>query len=194
MLEILVFAFGVMYTPGPVNGLALMTGMTERLRSALLFCVGVGAAMALLFLVVGALGGQVIHPWMQQGIGLVGGVYIAYLAFGLFKASGETKAAKVQLGFKTGFIMQITNPKSMIAVLPIVGVLFPKVGLAGWQVVAPSLILGVMAFGAPLVYLMAGWWMGKRIRPSVLVWINRLMAVLLGYLAAQFIVSSLMSF
>ena len=194
MLEILVFAFGVMYTPGPVNGLALMTGMTETLRSALLFCVGVGAAMALLFLVVGALGGQVIPPWMQQGIGLVGGVYIAYLAFGLFKASGETKAAKVQLGFKTGFIMQITNPKSMIAVLPIVGVLFPKVGLAGWQVVAPSLILGVMAFGAPLVYLFAGWWMGKRIRPSVLVWINRLMAVLLGYLAAQFIVSSLMSF
>jgi threonine/homoserine/homoserine lactone efflux protein len=194
MLEILVFAFGVMYTPGPVNGLALMTGMTAKRRSALLFCVGVGAAMALLFLVVGALGGQVIPPWMQQGIGLVGGVYIAYLAFGLFKASGETKAAKVQLGFKTGFIMQITNPKSMIAVLPIVGVLFPKVGLAGWQVVAPSLILGVMACGAPLVYLLAGWWMGKRIRPSVLVWINRLMAVLLGYLAAQFIVSSVMSF
>jgi threonine/homoserine/homoserine lactone efflux protein len=190
MLEIFLFAFGIMYTPGPVNGLALMTGMTERLRSAILFCIGVGSAMTVLFVGISLLGSQFIEPWLQKSIGLCGGLYIGYLAYKLFRASGDLSSAKRQIGFKTGFIMQITNPKSMIVVLPVVGVLFPKAGLNGWHTIMPSVWLGFMAFGAPLSYLLLGWWMGKRIKPQTMLWVNKLMALLLIYLAFQFILPS----
>lgn len=56
MLEIVAYALGVMYTPGPVNLLGLNAGLNGQARTSLGFFVGVGAAMLTLFLIFGWVG------------------------------------------------------------------------------------------------------------------------------------------
>jgi len=62
MVEIFAYAFGIMYTPGPVNLLSLNAGLNDEVSSALRFCVGVGLAMLLLFLLFGYTGAWLAVP------------------------------------------------------------------------------------------------------------------------------------
>jgi len=49
VLEILLFSFGIMYTPGPVNILSLNQGLNKKFKSMIGFYVGIGTAMLVFF-------------------------------------------------------------------------------------------------------------------------------------------------
>lgn len=192
MLEILVFAFGIMYTPGPANTLSLLAGINGQGVRALRFCLGVGIAMLMLFLLIGYLGSGVIPLKYQSYVAIIGGLYIAYLGFKIMRASFQQKGIQSKaalLDFKTGLLLQLSNPKALVAILPIVTVQFPRFHIVGEQIALWSFLLGVMAFGAPSVY----WLLGTRVKraalnPNIMAWVNRLMALLLWFVAYQFIV------
>ncbi|ETI57819.1 LysE family translocator [Marinomonas profundimaris] len=194
MLEILVYAFGVMYSPGPANMLALFAGVNGQGWRAFLYCVGVGVAMFILFLLIGYLGGGIIPQQYQSVIGILGGIYIAYLGAKIMKASfqqTEVKADASTISFKTGLILQLCNPKSLVAIVPIVTVQFPRFHIEGVQIALWSLVLATMACGAPSVYLFAGARLKKAaVNPTVMAWVNRVMALLLFYVAYRFVFST----
>ncbi|NLQ18523.1 LysE family transporter [Marinomonas sp. M1K-6] len=191
MLAILIYAFGVMYSPGPANMLALFAGVNGQGWRAFLYCVGVGFAMLILFLLIGYLGGGIIPQEYQSFIAILGGVYIAYLGVKILQASFQQSALKAkdtQVSFKTGLILQLCNPKSLVAIVPIVTVQFPRSQIEGGQIALWSLGLSAMACGAPSVYLLAGSSLKKAaMNPKVMAWVNRIMALLLFYVAYRFI-------
>ena len=191
MLEILIFAFGIMYSPGPVNMLALFAGVNNQGRQALLFCLGVGVAMLILFLIIGYLGSQIVAKEYQFLIAILGAIYISYLGFKIMRASFNAQshtASPSLLHFKSGLALQLFNPKALIAIIPIVSIQFPRAAIEGNQIALWSLILACMACGAPSVYLLAGHKLKRfALNHKVMAWINRLMAFLLWFVAYQFV-------
>lgn len=191
MLEIFLFALATMYSPGPVNMLSLFAGISHYGWRVLAFCAGVGVAMALLFVVTGYLGASIMTPALQGIAALLGSVYIAYLAVKIFMVSLRDQAVKTEqrnLSFLSGFFMQLTNPKAMIVVLPIVTIQFPNAHIEGVAILLMAIVLGAMAGGAPTSYFLAGHKLKHAVlNPKVLSNIQRLMSLLLLAVAGQFV-------
>lgn len=194
MVEILMYAFGIMYTPGPVNLLSLNAGLNGQARQTLPFCIGVGLAMFLLFLLFGY-SGALLPSELQAVIGLIGGAYILWLAFKIGQAAlqpatpvatGETQEEKGTLSFRSGLVMQLCNPKAPVAILPIVTVQFPAAGISGASIALWSVLLGSLALGAPGSYLLLGSRLGRMIQaPGFFRLLNLFMALLLAYVGCS---------
>lgn len=190
MVEILAFALGIMYTPGPVNLLSLNAGLNGQHHTHWRFCLGVGCAMFSMFLILGYTGAWMVTPKSQLIISGLGTVYIAYLAFKVARSSvhvdAYTQTPQATLSFQAGLMMQLLNPKSLIVIVPIVTVQFPAEGVTGSLIFLWTLLLGVLAFGAPSTYLLMGTHLGKLIaQPIYFRILNLCMALLLVYVAAD---------
>ena len=187
MIEIFAYAIGVMYTPGPVNLLGLNTGLNGHVRTSAGYYLGVGSAMLVLFLAFGSLGAALIGPDALIIISLLGCGYITTLALKILRASvtvEEKNTANQPLSYRQGLILQLLNPKGMVATLPIATIQFPGAGIQGVGIVVWSLVLATLAIGAPASYAIAGHLMGRRIdNPVFFRWFNRTMAALLLYVA-----------
>lgn len=189
MIEIFAYAIGVMYTPGPANLLGLNTGLNGHARASSGYYLGVGSAMMLLFLLFGWLGSALISRNGLIIISMFGCGYIAMLAVRIFKASvtlGNDPTNAHPLSYRQGLILQLLNPKGVVATLPIATIQFPGAGIHGTGILAWSLVLTVLAIGAPGSYALVGHLLGKRIEnPVFFKWFNRVMAALLFYVAAS---------
>ncbi|WP_105173685.1 LysE family translocator [Pseudoalteromonas sp. T1lg122] len=186
MADIFVYAIGIMYTPGPINLLGLSSGLNKQTRSHLGFFIGVGSAMFILFVLLGYLGLQVINPQFLPYVSLIGCGYILYIAWKVAKAKVQVNdtSADASLSFFDGLFMQLLNPKALVATLPIATIQFPSADITGAAIVFWSLILAILAFGAPTSYSLAGLMLGKQVsRPGVFNVFNKLMAILLVYVA-----------
>ncbi len=186
MADIFAYAIGIMYTPGPINLLGLSSGLNKQTRSHLGFFIGVGSAMFILFVLLGYLGLQVINPQFLPYVSLIGCGYILYIAWKVAKAKVQVSdtSADASLSFFDGLFMQLLNPKALVATLPIATIQFPSADITGAAIVFWSLILAILAFGAPTSYSLAGLMLGKQVsRPGVFNMFNKLMAVLLVYVA-----------
>ncbi|WP_199528765.1 LysE family transporter [Pseudoalteromonas sp. bablab_jr010] len=186
MADIFAYAIGIMYTPGPINLLGLSSGLNKQTRSHLGFFIGVGSAMFILFVLLGYLGLQVINPQFLPYVSLIGCGYILYIAWKVAKAKVQVNdaSADASLSFFDGLFMQLLNPKALVATLPIATIQFPSADITGAAIVFWSFILAILAFGAPTSYSLAGLVLGKQVsRPGVFNVFNKLMAVLLVYVA-----------
>ncbi|RZF78292.1 transporter [Pseudoalteromonas sp. S4488] len=186
MADIFAYAIGIMYTPGPINLLGLSSGLNKQTHSHLGFFIGVGSAMFILFVLLGYLGLQVINPQFLPYVSLIGCGYILYIAWKVAKAKVQVSdtSADASLSFFDGLFMQLLNPKALVATLPIATIQFPSADITGAAIVFWSLILAILAFGAPTSYSLAGLVLGKQVsRPGVFNVFNKLMAVLLVYVA-----------
>lgn len=193
MLEILVYAFGIMYTPGPSNLLSLNGGINGHIRPTLQFCLGVACAMLLLFLLLGYTGAWLVSPRYQLLISCIGSLYIAYLAFkiacisiNVIKPAEQSGEVDNKLNFKSGLFLQLLNPKSFVVIFPIVTVQFPAVQISGSSIMVWSLLLSSFAFGAPTSYLLMGAYLGKLVhQPQYFRLLNLSMSLLLFYVAGD---------
>ncbi|EPC00545.1 hypothetical protein L861_06280 [Litchfieldella anticariensis FP35 = DSM 16096] len=186
MLDIFLYAVGIMYTPGPVNLLSLNAGLQNRFRQTFGFFGGVALAMLVLFLVFGYTGEAIVKPDYLPYVALAGASFIAYLAIKLFRAQVDTNGGHSQgiLTFKDGFLMQLLNPKGTLATLLIATLQFPAQGITGLAILAMSIFLSLLAFGAPCSYSLLGAVAGRWItNPRLFVHFNRIMALLLIYVA-----------
>lgn len=184
MLAIIAYALGVMYTPGPVNLLGLNAGLNGQARASLGFYLGVGLAMFILFMVFGWAGAAWVRGDMLAMVGALGCGYIFYLAVKIARSSIDLDAVRQAprvLRFRDGLIMQLCNPKGMIATLPIATIQFPAVGIHGVSLLLWSLGLAVLAVGAPGSYALVGVVLGKRIEnPKILKGFSLAMSALLA--------------
>lgn len=187
MLAIVAYALGVMYTPGPVNLLGLNAGLNGQAKASFGFYLGVGLAMLILFLVFGWAGAAWVRGDMLAVVGALGCGYIFYLAVKIAKSSidlGAVRQAPRVLRFRDGLIMQLCNPKGMIATLPIATIQFPAVGIHGVSLMFWSLGLAVLAVGAPGSYALIGAVAGRRIEnPRILKGFSLAMAALLVWVS-----------
>lgn len=191
-MEIFIYAFSVMYSPGPVNVMGLNAGLTGQFRRTFSFFMGVGGAMFVLFLVFGYTGEAIIsRQWLPYVSG-IGGLYTCYLAYKVYTAkvrladaSGAPQATPARpLTFWNGFLIQALNPKGMMVVLPITGVMFPAAHITGAGIAAVSALIALGAAGAPSVYSLLGALLGRRIsNDAYFNLFNRLMGIALAVCA-----------
>ncbi len=189
MLEIFAYAVGIMYSPGPVNLLALNLGMNGQFKSSLTFYLGVGCALFLMFMVFGYSGAWLIDEDNQLVISILGCGYIFFLGVKLARASmhisGESREV-IAAGFKEGVLMQLLNPKGLIATLPIATVQFPAENIVGYKILLTSLMLSILAVGAPGAWALLGSGMIRRyVNPEYFRYLNIVMAVLLMLVACD---------
>ena len=159
MLEIILFSFGVMYTPGPVNILSLNSGAQKQFRAHIPFCGGVASALACWFLLIGYTGSLIVNDRLLPMIAAVGVCFILYLAYKVMSSrieAGGGRQPSAVLTYKDGLLMQLLNPKAMMVVFPVTAVQFPAVGIHGVWIAVWSVGLSALGFGAPLTYAAFG--------------------------------------
>ena len=183
-MEIFLYTLSVMYSPGPVNFMGLNAGVTGQLRKSLLFFIGVGAAMLLLFVIFGYVGEAVIPHQYLHFIALVGAIYTFYLAFKMLTSNITTEAqngdAQSSLTFWNGFWIQLLNPKGILVILPVTTVMYPAAHITGYMIGIVSMLISIAAAGAPFVYSIAGVIIGHKIKnPSLFNTLNRIMGIAL---------------
>ena len=184
-MDIFLYAFSVMYSPGPVNFMGLNAGLTGKFRRSTGFFIGVGCAMLLLFVLFGYTGEAIISQAALPYISLAGGVYTLYLAYQVFKARPVVEELSTTEGktltFWNGLVIQLLNPKGIVAVLPITSVMFPAAHITGVSIAGVSALLAFGAFGAPWVYALLGATLGRRITgQSAFTLFNRCMGLALA--------------
>lgn len=184
-MDIFLYAFSVMYSPGPVNFMGLNAGLTGKFRRSTGFFIGVGCAMLVLFVLFGYTSEAIISQAALPYISLIGGVYTLYLAYQVFTArtvveEPSSKPAKT-LTFWNGLVIQLLNPKGIMAVLPITSVMLPAAHITGASIAGVSALLAIGAFGAPWVYGLLGAMLGRRINgASAFTVFNRCMGLALA--------------
>ncbi|MGO2148758.1 LysE family translocator [Halomonas sp.] len=183
MLAIIAYAVGIMYSPGPVNLMGLNTGVNGQAKTSLGFCLGVGTAMLLLFLLFGWAGAAWIDGRLLIAVSVFGCGYIIYLAIHIARARIDVNAVSsspLTLRYRDGLILQLLNPKGIVATLPIATLQFPAAGIQGPGLVIWSMGLALLAAGAPGSYMWIGSLVGNRIdNPAFFKRFNQIMAVLL---------------
>ena len=184
-MDIFLYAFSVMYSPGPVNLMGLNAGLTGKMRRSSGFYIGVGSAMLLMFVLFGYTGEAIISQAALPYISLVGGLYTLYLAYQVFNArtvvDARSDEPRATLTFWNGLVIQLLNPKGIVAVLPITSVMLPAAHITGASIAGVSVLLGLGAVGAPWVYALLGALLGRRIHgASAFTVFNRGMGVALA--------------
>ncbi|WP_394209110.1 LysE family translocator [Enterovibrio calviensis] len=188
MLELWAYAFGIMYSPGPVNLLGLHGGIHGRTKQNIPYFVGVAAAMFILFVTMNLIGGSLVTQSSLPYFSVLGCGYIFYIAYKLLRATVTLTGHDNEeyLTFKDGLILQLLNPKGLIATLPIVTIQFPAAGIHGTSSVFWIAVLSMLAFGAPTSYSLIGSLLGRRIeQPMYFRVFNIVMALLLVFVAFE---------
>lgn len=183
MLAIVAYALGAMYSPGPVNLLGLNIGINGQAKKSVGFCLGVGTAMLVYLLVLGWMGAAWIDDEALIVVSALGCGYIIYLASKIARSSvdiSEPDNAPRLVNYRNGLVMQLLNPKAIVATLPITTLQFPAADIQGLSLVVWAFGLALLAAGAPGSYIAIGSAVGSRIKsPAIIKGFNWLMAGLL---------------
>lgn len=114
------FAFVLSATPGPVNVLALASGLNHGLLRSLPFVFGATLGFTALLYMIGLVGGELVetYPVLMQAMKYLGTAYIFYMGMKLFGAKTDLSKGKASRArFHQGVILQWMNPKAWIACL-----------------------------------------------------------------------------
>lgn len=185
MTDILFYAFGVMYTPGPVNAIGLNNGIQKQTRM-LGFFAGVATAMFIMLCSVSLIGEQMMNSSLINIASVLGSLYILWLAYKVFYSKVDEGIATQPrlLTFRDGLLMQLLNPKGITVALPLATVQFPAAEITGLTLFAWCLGLAVFALGAPWSYFLLGKLIGRNINQArYLIVINKSMAFFLVFVA-----------
>ncbi len=185
MLQMILYSITIMYTPGPVTITAANLGLNRKFKSGLPFYAGVSIAIFALYIILGYFGSLLLTSFDLWPISLVGGIYMLYLAFKIFKSEIDLdKPQKKNIGFFGGFLMQFFNPKAIIAVVPVITIYFPQLQITGIKILFMAVFFTFLVFGSPALYAMAGQFFSHILRNKKAIKIfNKVMALILVYIA-----------
>ncbi len=181
---LLLIATAASFTPGPNTTLSTAIAANRGLRGSMRFVCAVPVGWGLLFLAcalgIGAL--IVAVPALRWGVLALGTAYMLWLAARLARSGtlAQADAAKLDVGFWQGVLLQFLNIKAWMLALAVV---------AGWIAGRPDAmgrllvtlpVMVVFGFVSNLTYALVGSllrdWLAQGAR---LLWFNRLMALAL---------------
>ena len=113
-----IFVLVTNFTPGPNNILSGSLGAVHGYRRAAPFLLGVSAGFLVIMLLCATLSTLLTThlPTVAPILRLVGGMYILWLAVGVYRSSNklvEGPAEASPLGFWSGLALQFVNPKAI---------------------------------------------------------------------------------
>ena len=118
ILAMSLYSLSMSISPGPVNLIALYTGVNHGFRRALPFVSGATIGFIALFIFVGFGVGQIANnsTFIFELMRYAGASFIAYIGYGIITSSAELDSVKVKSStFTKGVLLQWLNPKAWIA-------------------------------------------------------------------------------
>jgi threonine/homoserine/homoserine lactone efflux protein len=137
LFPILLFLLLGVMSPGPSFILVAQTAMAKSRSEAIAVSVGMGLG-ATIFAIIASVGLFVLLdtvPWFYIGLKVIGGSYLCFLAFKMWRSSNEpveTNIAsnKINSGilkmFLSGLFTQLSNPKTAIVFGSVFAAFLPK--------------------------------------------------------------------
>ena len=123
MLSFLIYITVTSITPGPSNLFIMLSSKTFGIKGASRFIAGILAG----FLFLACLSLVLLYtlndllPEIQSVLKYLGFVYLLYLAYKTFKMSVDEDESKAYQSFKSGFLIQIFNMKSLLIFITLLG-------------------------------------------------------------------------
>lgn len=118
-------------SPGPALLLALRTSLVSGSAAGIATGLGLGL-MAACWTALALLGLEtlfVLVPWAYLGIKIVGALYLLWIAYGMWRDArapiGDATALPRRRAFRTGFLVNLGNPKSVLFASAVLLVIFP---------------------------------------------------------------------
>ncbi len=118
-------------SPGPAFLLMLRNSIADGLRAGLLtgLALGLVASMWTGAALLGLAAIFEVVPWVYSVMKIGGALYLIYLAWGMWRGAtepleaGQTQASR--RAFRSGLIVQLSNPKSVLFAGAVIVVIFP---------------------------------------------------------------------
>jgi threonine/homoserine/homoserine lactone efflux protein len=189
-------------SPGPSFVVVARTAIAVSRRDGLAAAFGMGvggvrfASMALLGLqaVLAEIG------WLYVGLRLLGGLYLIYLAVGLWRGAAQPlvlaqpaqrNPTSIVASFGRGLAAQISNPKTAIVYASVFAALLPAVVPVGLLITLPPLIFLVETswYAVVAVVFSSGRPRAAYLRSKV--WIDRVAGTVMGALGTRLIVDAM---
>ncbi|MEO8406985.1 MAG: LysE family translocator [Oxalobacteraceae bacterium] len=117
-LPIVLYAFVTSASPGPVNIVAVSSGISFGVRRTLPQITGATLGFSLLLFAVGMGLGELLRaaPWLLTFLKIGGSLFLCYLAYKLFQSANATSDINLKKppSFWDGLLAQWVNPKAWI--------------------------------------------------------------------------------
>ena len=119
LINLLSYTFIMSITPGPNNVICLTQGTKFGFKESIPYTYGITIgclSQQWLILLIGNLVGDLL-PTATTIAGILGAIYMVYLAIKIFRSSGNIGDGKIgdkPLGLKEGILLQYANPKAYI--------------------------------------------------------------------------------
>lgn len=187
VLSMSAFALAASITPGPVNLVALSTGVRFGWRASLPHVSGATLGFCLLLLLIGLGLHQLLARWplLVAGLQAFGIAFLLYMAYQLSRADGQLAIGQRPRppGLLSGAVMQWLNPKAWLAAVAGMGA-YTASGQSElvWQFTG---LYFLICYPSIACWALAGSFLRRHVQqPARLRWFNRSMAALLVLSAA----------
>jgi len=156
-----IFVVVTIFTPGPNNIISASLGALYGYRKTLPFLCGVVAGFLVINLLCATLSSVLLNhfPAVAPLLRYVGGLYILWLAWGIYRGSGKflsDPGDAEPLRFWNGAILQLVNPKAIFFGLTVYSVFLAPLMISGWALVGSPLVLGGVTFSAISTWAVGG--------------------------------------
>ncbi|ETX27323.1 LysE family translocator [Roseivivax isoporae] len=145
-----------MASPGPALLLALRTSIVAGPRAGIATGLGLGL-MAAAWTAAALMGLEIVFtlfPVAYLALKIAGALYLLWLAWGMWRDAARpldpAGPAATRRAFRTGLLVNLGNPKSMLFASAVLLVIFPR-GLAFWEkaaIVANRLLVEWLVYAA----------------------------------------------
>lgn len=183
LLAMASFALVASITPGPVNSMALASGVQHGFRRSLGFVTGATVGFTLLLLLAGLGMAEAVArlPLLDMAMRMAGTGFLMYLAFRLWRAAGGLGIGTVPEppSLWAGASLQWLNPKAWIAAVAGMG----AYGLQGGMVTVLTFagLYFIICYASIALWAYAGTWASRVIGTAARMRLfNRVMAILLA--------------
>lgn len=157
LASFLIYCIVVTFTPGPSNIVILSSTQIVGVRKTMHYVWGATLAFGLL-LTASAFLNQLLAgvlPGILKVMQIVGGLYMVYLAYQIYKMGTTEDAPKQVTGFWNGFIMQFVNPKVVLftfTVIPSYVLPFYQSSFSSFLFVVLITFIGFLAYSSWVVF------------------------------------------
>ncbi|MBY0119369.1 LysE family transporter [Paenibacillus sp. FSL H8-0317] len=157
LASFLIYCIVVTFTPGPSNIVILSSVQHVGARQTMQYVWGATLAFGLL-LTASAFLNQLLAgvlPGILKVMQIVGGLYMVYLAYQIYKMGTTEDAPKQVTGFWNGFIMQFVNPKVVLftfTVIPSYVLPFYQSSFSSFLFVVLITFIGFLAYSSWVVF------------------------------------------
>jgi threonine/homoserine/homoserine lactone efflux protein len=180
-----------MASPGPAFLLVLRNSIAEGRRAGILTGIGLGLVAALWTgaALLGLTAVVEIVPWLYAAMKAGGALYLIYLAWGMWRDARQplhiTTGQASRRAFRSGLLVNLTNPKSVLFAAAVILVIFPAgLGFAdSMLIVANHLAVELCVYSAMAVGLSSP--PARAVYLRLKVWADRIAAGIMGTLGLR---------